>query len=301
MNVIYVITTFTMCGLAYNLGTVTWWNTWFPWGILLHLITMYTMEKEKKFYFSILLNALLYITLSGYIVIYENLTIGAGALVFLNLVLLIAQLQMRLGDLDYKWALYISTILILPAGYLSYSPAIEAHAEPPMLVAGGWYKPTAQLSRELPEKQLINSDFLHMGNDGSSHNAILAAQRIDKKLILPGKTFSFNETVGERLERRGFVPGPAFITTPEGTETVDLIGGGVCKTATILNNAVEKSGFTILEKHSHSETVTYAPPGEDTAVAWPDTDYVFRNNKSRPVQIIAREENNILTIELWGL
>lgn len=301
MNVIYIITVISISVFTYNLGEVSWWNIWFPWGILLHILALYTMAKKIKFFVIFLFNTLLYIAITVFIVVFENITIMAGLLIFLNLALLITQLYLRLNETDHKWVLYIATILILPAGYVSHMPAIEVPAEPPLLVAEGWYKATGELNRDLPDRHLISSYSMRMDNDPSARNAYLAAEHINQVILMPGKDFSFNKAVGERLESRGFVYGLAFVTTPEGTQTVEMIGGGICKTATALNFTVLKGGFDVIEIHSHSKTVSYAPPGEDTAVAWPDKDYVFRNNKSRPVQIVAREENNILTVEIWGL
>lgn len=45
-----------------------------------------------------------------------------------------------------------------------------------------------------------------------------------------GETFSYNQTVGQRTEARGYKPAPAYVKG----ETVDEVGGGICQTSSTL-------------------------------------------------------------------
>ena len=44
------------------------------------------------------------------------------------------------------------------------------------------------------------------GSAGRLNNVTLAAEYFDGSVLLPGETFSYNETVGRRTADRGFLP-----------------------------------------------------------------------------------------------
>jgi hypothetical protein len=136
----------------------------------------------------------------------------------------------------------------------------------------------------------------------AENNAIRAAQSINGAIIEPGEEFSFYSYVGIPSTNRGYLPSRTLIETPEGPEWVADIGGGICKTATVLNFAVEKAGLEITERHSHTRKTSYASDGKDTAVArssgW---DYRFKNNRERPVKVVMKWDDNRLKTEIWEL
>ena len=70
-------------------------------------------------------------------------------------------------------------------------------------------------------------------NSKRNTNVKLSAEAINGTVLQPGEEFSFNETVGQRTEAKGYKPAPAYVQG----ETVDEIGGGVCQIATTLYNA----------------------------------------------------------------
>lgn len=115
------------------------------------------------------------------------------------------------------------------------------------------------------------------------HNARLAVQAIDGKLLPPGGEFSFNKTVGSWSADRGYVKAPVSY---EG-ELIPSWGGGVCQASTTLYNAALLAGLEILERHRHQFPPRYAPPGQDAAVAQYNIDLRFRNPYDRPVRIEA--------------
>lgn len=145
-------------------------------------------------------------------------------------------------------------------------------------------------------QKLIGQAEIRIGKGNGAVNAVLAGKTLNDKVIPPGGVFSFNETVGERTAERGYVPARQIISTPEGYEYVDGIGGGICRTATALHKAVVAAGLLEVEYHSHSLPVDYE---EDTAVSWGGWDYRFRNILSAPVTIKCREINEKLVVELW--
>lgn len=150
---------------------------------------------------------------------------------------------------------------------------------------------------------LLSSAEVENKQGASGHNAIQAAKSIDGAIVKPGEEFSFYEYVGVCSIERGYKVGRSIMRTPEGIKMVPDVGGGICRTSTVLNFAVKNCpGLEVTERHCHSMPVSYAKPGEDTAVArssgW---DYRFVNNRERPVQIKAIWHDQTLRIEIWEL
>ena len=150
---------------------------------------------------------------------------------------------------------------------------------------------------------LLSSAEVENKQGASGHNAIQAAKSIDGAVVKPGEEFSFYEYVGVCSIERGYKVGRSIMQTPEGPKMVPDVGGGICRTSTVLNFAVKNCpGLEVTERHCHSMPVSYAKPGEDTAVArssgW---DYRFVNNRERPVQIKAIWHDQTLRIEIWEL
>jgi vancomycin resistance protein VanW len=128
------------------------------------------------------------------------------------------------------------------------------------------------------------------------HNVRLALQALDGQEILPGKVFSFNKTVGPLTLDRGYVKAPVSFS---GNKMLDW-GGGVCQASTTLYNAALLAGLPILERSRHHWPATYAPAGQDAAVAYPSIDLAFRNSLAAPIRIRARVKGESVVVELWS-
>ncbi|MCL2371947.1 MAG: VanW family protein [Defluviitaleaceae bacterium] len=125
-------------------------------------------------------------------------------------------------------------------------------------------------------------------------NISRAAETINGKTVQPGETFSYNETVGPTIEKRGYKKDIIFVDG----EKKEGVGGGVCQVSTTLFNAAESAGLEILERHDHSRPVTYAPTGKDAATSYGGIDFKFKNNKLFPIKIIATADNGKITVSL---
>lgn len=128
-----------------------------------------------------------------------------------------------------------------------------------------------------------------------TENLRLAAKALDGKRLAPGEQFSFNQTVGERTVEAGFKE--AMII--EGNVFTLGLGGGVCQVSSTLYNAAALAQLEIVERHHHSLTVGYVPPGQDATVAWPVLDFKFRNNTKDALVIRTSVEGNTLTIRIF--
>jgi len=128
-------------------------------------------------------------------------------------------------------------------------------------------------------------------------NISLACETINGTVLLPGNTFSFNDTVGERTLARGYKEAGAIA----GGELVQEVGGGICQVSSTLFNAVARADLEIVSRSPHAWPSTYVEKGEDATVNWPNLDFKFKNNKDTPVFIITYYKNRQCTAEIWGV
>ncbi len=137
---------------------------------------------------------------------------------------------------------------------------------------------------------------------GSTANRIsnvrVACSRFDGMVLQPGETFSYNDVVGERTAEAGFKLAPTY----SGTAHIDALGGGICQVSSTLYNAALYAGLQIDERVCHTMIVGYLPLGLDATVDWPDTNFVFTNNRDYPIKIKAgvNDRGSELLIEIWG-
>ena len=127
-------------------------------------------------------------------------------------------------------------------------------------------------------------------------NIDLAARAINRMLVMPGETFSFNAATGERTAEKGYQPAAAIA----GGAVIDEVGGGVCQVSSTLFNACAMANLTIVSRSPHTWPSTYVDKGRDATVNWPDLDFRFRNDTGLPVFIIADYQANLCTVEIYG-
>lgn len=138
-------------------------------------------------------------------------------------------------------------------------------------------------------------------SNGSTHNAVKAAEQINGAVLKPGETFSFYDFVVPSVEN-GYAEGLTLFHTKNGSQWLPDIGGGICRTSTALHFAVQNAQLEVIERHAHSKRVSYADPGEDTSVTrsggW---DYRFRNTTDKPIQIIGTQNGDALEFKIYQI
>lgn len=98
----------------------------------------------------------------------------------------------------------------------------------------------------------------YVNNKNRTTNLRIASKAIDGTVIQPGQTFSFNKVVGKRTKSRGYKEAYVF----SGSGTVMGVGGGICQVASTMFNTALLANVSIVERHQHSQRVTYVPwPG----------------------------------------
>ena len=149
------------------------------------------------------------------------------------------------------------------------------------------------------EKYKTISSFITntTANQNRNTNVRLAAEAINGTVIKPGQEFSFNGTVGQRTEAKGYKGAAAY----NNGEVVQEIGGGVCQVSTTLYNAVFKAGLKISSRRSHTFEPSYVTPGRDATVSWDQPDFKFINNSSTAIGLRASYADQKVTVSVYGI
>lgn len=122
-------------------------------------------------------------------------------------------------------------------------------------------------------------------------NVEKAAGLINKNVIKPGETWSFNDTVGDRVEKNGWELANGIFG---GDTLTKQYGGGVCQVSTTLYNALLKAFpyIKIVERQRHSIPSTYVDMGLDATVDTGHIDFRFTNTSDHPLYIYAYSSEN---------
>jgi vancomycin resistance protein YoaR len=153
-------------------------------------------------------------------------------------------------------------------------------------------------AKALGIRRQVSTFTTDMGVSSSNRiwNVHLMADYIDGTIIKPGRTFSFNKTVGERTPERGFREGQMIL----GSLLLPAIGGGVCQTATTLFNNALQLGLPITERSNHSWYISHYPIGRDATVNWGGPDFKFKNDLGHALLIKTSYTDSTLTFTFYG-
>lgn len=134
-------------------------------------------------------------------------------------------------------------------------------------------------------------------NRNRSTNLVIAAEKINGKVLMPGEVFSFNKVVGKRTVEDGYKD--AKIYADGGV--VDGLAGGICQISSTLYNTVLLADLEIVERRNHSYTTSYVAAGRDATVVYGAIDFQFKNSRSYPIKIEATVKNGIAEFKMHGM
>ncbi len=134
-------------------------------------------------------------------------------------------------------------------------------------------------------------------NKNRSNNISLASEKIDGTVIMPGETFSYNQTVGKRTIDAGYKEAGAYA----GGKVVQEVGGGICQVSSTLYNAVLYANLEIVDRSNHYFETSYVDPGRDATVSWGSVDFKFKNNRKYPIKIEAISKNGVTKMSIKGI
>lgn len=124
-----------------------------------------------------------------------------------------------------------------------------------------------------------------------------AARRVNGTLLMPGETFSLNDTIKERTKENGYTEG--FVVGAGGVFD-EALGGGVSAAATTVWTGAFFAGMERVQTIAHSIYISRYQPGLEATVAWGIFDMKFRNDTPNAVFITAGTTNSSMTVSFWG-
>lgn len=144
---------------------------------------------------------------------------------------------------------------------------------------------------------LANYSTRYTGSANRTTNLILAANKINGTVLMPGETFSYNKTVGARTIAAGYRDAPIYVSG----KVVDGVGGGICQIATTLYNAAVYANLEIVQRTNHQFVPSYAPASRDATVVYGAIDFQFKNNRNYPIKIQCSVSGGIANFQIFGL
>jgi vancomycin resistance protein YoaR len=133
-------------------------------------------------------------------------------------------------------------------------------------------------------------------NAGKVQNLRVAARRLDGCVVPAGQVFSFWRQLGWPGRPRGFVLGREL---RQGC-LIPSIGGGLCQLSNALYDCARQAGFTIRERHRHSQVVpgSLAEADRDATVFWNYVDLRFSADREFQVRIEMTPAE--LIVQFWS-
>jgi len=131
---------------------------------------------------------------------------------------------------------------------------------------------------------------------GKVQNLRLAIRKLDGCRVPGQRSFSFWKQVGWPGRLRGYVRGREL---RQGC-LIPTIAGGLCQLSNALYDAALKAGYTIEERHAHTQVISgsLAETGRDATIFWNYVDLRFRS--IHPFQIRIMMSADELIVQLWG-
>jgi vancomycin resistance protein YoaR len=127
-------------------------------------------------------------------------------------------------------------------------------------------------------------------------NIELSTKAINGTLLMPGETFSFNETVGERTKARGYKEAGVII----GDKIESGLGGGICQVSSTLYNTMLQANIKASERRNHTLPLAYVGMGLDATVDWGNIDYKFKNTLDTPIYIEGYVKNKNVYFNIYS-
>ena len=114
------------------------------------------------------------------------------------------------------------------------------------------------------------------------YNIDLAAGRLNGIILLPGETFSYNDTVGPYTQSSGYRNAGTY----QNGQSIDALAGGICQLSSTLYWVTLKANLETVERHQHGFNGGYMPVVGTDATVWSNVyDFQFKNDTDYPIKI----------------
>lgn len=152
------------------------------------------------------------------------------------------------------------------------------------------------LQERLYQDTLGSYSTWYGGSAARVNNVRLAVSRINGREMMPEEEFSYDKTILPRNAANGYQAAPVYV----GNKVESGMGGGICQPSSTLYCAALYANLQILERHNHSLTVSYMPPGLDATIAEGYMDLRLKNNTGYPIRIDADSAGGKVTFTIRG-
>ena len=148
-----------------------------------------------------------------------------------------------------------------------------------------------------PDRLSSYSTNYPVSNKNRTTNLILAANKINGTVIMPGETFSYNKVVGARTIAAGYKEAAMYVQG----EVVDGLGGGICQVTSTLYNAVIYANLDITSRTNHQFIPSYVTASRDATVVYGSIDFQFVNNREYPIKLVCSVGGGVANFQIYGL
>ncbi|MGI9528070.1 MAG: VanW family protein [Acidimicrobiia bacterium] len=132
-------------------------------------------------------------------------------------------------------------------------------------------------------------------------NIQLLADEIRGSIVMPGETFSINDTAGKRTLAEGYVRAGAIINgRVECCDSSVNIGGGTSQFATTFYNAVFFGCYEDVFHQPHSLYFSRYPFVREATLGFPAPDVKFKNDSAAVVYIDTTYTSGSITVTFYG-
>lgn len=140
--------------------------------------------------------------------------------------------------------------------------------------------------------------FTSYYNDNKDRiNNLTTACGYISKVMQPGETMNFNDTVGPFNARNGYLPAPVLVDG----KVKNNYGGGSCQvSSTLWDTLIQLPGIITLMRKPHGDNAaSYLPHGNDASSGTDNLNLIFRNDYDFPIRIDASTHDNALFVAIY--
>lgn len=134
-------------------------------------------------------------------------------------------------------------------------------------------------------------------NRNRTTNLMLAANKINGTVLMPGETFSYNKVVGARTIAAGYKEAPIYVQG----RVEDGLGGGICQVTSTLYNAVVYANLEVTQRTNHQFVPSYVTASRDATVVYGAIDFQFKNNRDYPIKLVCSVAGGIANFKIFGM
>jgi len=161
-------------------------------------------------------------------------------------------------------------------------------------------KLTTEAAAQLGVKELISTFTQSVPTvEYMQHNLARAAGYIDGMILMPGETFSMNDTTENHNPdpAKGYMEG--YVIGPGGVFE-KMLGGGLSAATTTMWSAAFYAGLEPVQVRQHSRYISRYQPGIEATVAWGYFDMKFKNNTPHAIFITATTDDVSMTVSMYS-